>query len=79
MIRLREIVTWPIVLYQKTFSFDHGPMKHLYPFGFCPYYPTCSEYGRQAILKYGVLLGILKGIWRILRCHPWTKGGVDHP
>lgn len=79
MIRLRDIATWPIVLYQKTLSYDHGPMRHLFPLGFCPYYPTCSEYGRQAILKHGIIVGILKGIWRIVRCHPWTKGGIDKP
>lgn len=76
---LREIATLPIRLYQKTLSFDHGPMRHLYPEGFCPYYPTCSEYGRRAILKHGIFHGIALGVWRILRCHPWAKGGIDHP
>lgn len=79
MMRLREIATWPIVLYQKTLSYDHGPMKRIYPLGFCPYHPTCSEYGRLAILKHGIFFGILKAIWRIVRCHPWTKGGIDKP
>ncbi len=76
---IREIVVIPIVIYQKTFSFDHGPMKHLYPNGFCPFYPSCSEYCRQSIIKDGVMLGILKGIYRIARCHPFTSGGVDKP
>ncbi len=79
MMRLRNIATWPIVLYQKTLSYDHGPMKRLYPLGYCPYYPTCSEYGRRAILKHGIFHGIALASWRILRCHPWTKGGIDHP
>lgn len=79
MIRVRDIATWPIIFYQKTLSFDHGPMRHWYPNGYCPFYPTCSEYARRAILEHGIFHGILLGIWRILRCHPWTKGGVDHP
>lgn len=54
-------------------------MKSLYPYGYCPFYPSCSEYTRQAILKYGAPKGIIKGTNRIIRCHPWTKGGVDHP
>lgn len=43
----------------------------------CKYYPTCSEYTIQAIEKYGALKGSIKGIWRILRCNPFSKGGYD--
>lgn len=43
----------------------------------CKYYPSCSEYMKQAIEKYGCLLGILKGIKRILKCNPFSKGGYD--
>lgn len=45
----------------------------------CRYYPSCSEYSIQAIEKYGILKGTLKSIWRILRCNPFSKGGVDYP
>ncbi|MFA5947271.1 MAG: membrane protein insertion efficiency factor YidD [Patescibacteria group bacterium] len=54
-------------------------MKILYPNGYCPFYPSCSEYTRQSILKDGVIVGIAKGGWRICRCHPFTEGGVDLP
>lgn len=70
---------WLIRLYQKTFSPDHGPMKNFFAPGVCRFYPTCSEYGHQAIKKYGLLRGVPKTIWRILRCNPWSKGGVDMP
>ncbi len=40
----------------------------------CKYYPTCSEYTKQAIDKYGVLKGVFLGIARILRCNPFSKG-----
>ncbi len=43
----------------------------------CKYYPTCSEYTKQAIDKYGALKGIFLGAKRILRCNPFSKGGYD--
>ena len=43
----------------------------------CIYYPSCSEYFEQAVVKYGVAKGSLKGIYRILRCHPFARGGYD--
>lgn len=64
-----------IRLYQATLSPDHGPASG----GFygCRYYPSCSEYMARAIEKHGCLVGIAKGIWRIVRCNPFAKGGVD--
>jgi putative membrane protein insertion efficiency factor len=66
-----------IRLYQKTLSPDHGPLKILFPHGYCKFQPTCSEYGYAAILKYGVFKGVPLTVWRILRCNPCSKGGVD--
>lgn len=43
----------------------------------CKYYPSCSEYTKQAILKYGCIRGTIKGIFRICRCNPFSKGGYD--
>ena len=43
----------------------------------CKYYPTCSEYTKQAILKYGSIKGTLLGIKRIIKCNPFSKGGYD--
>ena len=43
----------------------------------CKFIPTCSEYGIEAIEKYGALKGGLLTIWRILRCNPFSKGGYD--
>ena len=43
----------------------------------CRYYPTCSEYGLEAIEKYGAFKGGFMTIWRILRCNPFVKGGYD--
>lgn len=43
----------------------------------CRYYPTCSNYAVQAIQKHGAIRGSIMGISRILRCHPFVKGGYD--
>src|SRR4051812_39216136 len=43
----------------------------------CRYYPSCSAYAMGAIQQHGVVKGIGLGTWRIARCHPWAKGGVD--
>ena len=43
----------------------------------CKYGPTCSQYMIDALEKYGVVKGLAKGIWRILRCNPFSKGGYD--
>ena len=43
----------------------------------CKYYPTCSEYTKQTIEKYGTIKGLVLGIYRILRCNPWSYGGYD--
>ena len=53
--------------------------QYLYPLKYtkCPYYPTCSQYGLEAIEKYGAFKGGLMAIWRILRCNPFSKGGYD--
>jgi conserved hypothetical protein TIGR00278 len=45
----------------------------------CKFYPTCSDYMILSIEKYGILKGLLKGIWRIIRCNPISKGGIDYP
>ena len=57
-----------IRFYQKRLS------KHT-----CMFYPTCSEYTMESINNRGVLAGILLGTWRILRCHPFQKGGKYDP
>ncbi len=69
-----------ISFYQKTLS--RPISKFLEYFGLlknnsCVFYPTCSEYTKEAIKKYGILKGIFLGIRRILRCHPWQKNHID--
>ena len=66
-----------IRIYQKTLSFDHGWPKIFYPNGYCRFHPTCSEYGYQAIEKYGVVKGGFLAMARVFRCNPFNKGGND--
>lgn len=67
-------------LYQRTFSPDHSKFgKALFPGGFCKYTPSCSEYAIGAVKKRGVTVGLCKSFWRLLRCNPFSKGGLDLP
>ena len=66
-----------IRFYQATLSPDHGPAKHKFPHGYCKFYPTCSEYGYESLKRHGFVKGWMYALWRIVRCNPWTKGGVD--
>jgi uncharacterized protein len=44
----------------------------------CKYHPSCSRYASDALRKYGPVKGSLKAAWRLLRCNPWSHGGVDY-
>jgi len=74
---IKEAVLTGIRVYQKTLSPDHGPLRSLSLHGYCKYHPSCSEYGYQAIKKYGIIKGGKMAIWRVLRCNPWSQGGND--
>jgi putative membrane protein insertion efficiency factor len=69
MRHLRWIVVAPIVVYQRLIS-PALPRR-------CKYEPTCSAYAVQAIREFGILRGLALGVWRLLRCNPWSHGGYD--
>jgi putative membrane protein insertion efficiency factor len=48
------------------------------PAGTCKYHPSCSQYAIDAFRAHGLLKGAAFACWRILRCNPWSHGGVDH-
>lgn len=66
---LKKILIALIKFYRKYLS----PLKKTK----CPYYPTCSTYGLEAVEKYGAFKGGALAAWRILRCNPFSKGGYD--
>lgn len=43
----------------------------------CKYYPSCSQYAVIALERHGLLRGSALALWRLLRCNPWSRGGVD--
>ena len=65
---LKKIAVFLIQIYQKI-SLLTPPC--------CRFYPTCSQYTKEAIIKYGFIKGGWLGLKRILRCHPWNEGGYD--
>jgi uncharacterized protein len=65
----RAIAVAPLRLYQRAIS-PALPAR-------CKYYPSCSSYGITAIRRYGILRGLVLAAWRVLRCNPWSHGGVD--
>ena len=68
---MRAALIAPIRLYQRAVSPLIG--RH------CKYHPTCSAYAVEAIRDFGVARGVVLAGWRLLRCNPWSHGGVDHP
>jgi hypothetical protein len=44
----------------------------------CRFHPACSQYAADALRRHGPVKGSLKAAWRVLRCHPWSRGGVDY-
>ena len=74
----KKFVIFLIVGYQWTIPPDHGVLvRWMFPYGYCRYHPTCSEYARRAVERYGAVRGLARAVWRVLRCNPWSKGGVD--
>ena len=70
MTGLRSLAVAPIRLYQRAIS-PAIPQR-------CRYHPSCSHYAVGAIKHYGILRGLVLAAWRVLRCNPWSHGGVDH-
>ena len=66
---IKQLLIWLIVLYQNSLSYLIG--------GQCRFYPTCSEYSKQALHKHGALKGSFLAVKRVCSCHPLHEGGID--
>lgn len=69
MNRLRALAVAPLHVYQHIIS-PALPRR-------CKYYPTCSQYAVDSIRSFGILRGLVLASWRLLRCNPFSHGGVD--
>jgi putative membrane protein insertion efficiency factor len=69
VIAARSVVVAPVRFYQRFVS-PAIPQR-------CKYHPSCSQYSVTAIRRYGILRGLILSAWRLLRCNPWSHGGVD--
>lgn len=74
---MKWLFIWFIRLYQKTLSPDHGPLRRFFPYGYCRFHPTCSDYGLESYKRFGVFKGTGLTVWRICRCNPFSAGGED--
>lgn len=68
---LRAVVLAPLRFYARFISPGLPPR--------CKYHPSCSAYAVQAVERYGILRGFVLAGWRVLRCNPFSHGGVDFP
>jgi uncharacterized protein len=67
---MKQIAALPVHAYRVVVSPLIGPR--------CKYHPTCSRYALDAIQEVGVVRGLILAAWRLLRCNPWSHGGIDH-
>ena len=75
---MKKVVIFAIKAYQKLDFFNSQFFKTLFlTDSICRYSPTCSNYMIGAVERFGVIKGTFLGIRRIMRCHPYSKGGVD--
>ncbi len=68
---IKKTIIWVVRFYQNFISPHLGKN--------CRFYPSCSEYCRQTIEKYGLTRGLRLSLVRIIKCHPWHQGGIDLP
>lgn len=76
---MRYLLSFFIVIYQKLLSRDTGFLPKIFGVSTptCIFYPTCSEYSKEAILKYGSIKGIILSAKRVARCNPFNEPKID--
>ncbi|MBI2447192.1 MAG: membrane protein insertion efficiency factor YidD [Candidatus Omnitrophica bacterium] len=70
---MRNFVTKSVLILIKFYKTGISP----YRLPSCRFHPSCSSYLLESVEQYGCITGITKGLWRLLRCHPFSKGGYD--
>lgn len=70
---LSRVLAWPLILLVRIYQATLSPFLG----GQCRYHPTCSHYAIQALKEHGAVKGAVLAARRIMRCHPFAKGGYD--
>jgi len=73
--RGRSLLATPLIALVHVYRWTLGA---LVPAGTCKYHPSCSQYALDALRAHGPVKGTAKAAWRLLRCNPWSRGGVDY-
>ncbi|MBU1039095.1 membrane protein insertion efficiency factor YidD [Patescibacteria group bacterium] len=73
----KKVFILVIEIYQHTLSPDHGWGRLFWPKAGCIFYPSCSQYTKQAIIKYNLAKGLWFGLRRLIKCRPGGAGGFD--
>jgi uncharacterized protein len=71
-------VTAIAVLLVRAYRLGLAPLFPRTVGGRCKYHPSCSQYALDALREYGFTRGVVLAGWRLLRCNPWSRGGVDY-
>lgn len=71
---VRRVLSWPLIALVRAYQILISPLTP----PSCRYYPSCSAYALTAVRRFGPLTGTWLAVRRVLRCHPWAAGGVDH-
>jgi putative membrane protein insertion efficiency factor len=74
-VTVRTVLSAPLIGLVYLYRYTLGV---LVPAGTCKYHPSCSQYAIDALRKYGPVKGTALAAWRLLRCNPWSRGGVDY-
>ena len=70
---MNKLLGYALAVMVKIYQYSLGTVLG----GRCRFYPSCSEYARQSLIKHGAIRGTARSAWRILRCNPWNPGGRD--
>jgi len=65
------------IVYRRILSADTGLVRFWFPFGCCRFYPSCSQYAEKLIEARGLFCALPRIAWRLLRCNPYSAGGID--
>jgi len=73
----KNIIVMLINVYQFLLSPDHSWLRARFPYGYCRHYPSCSQYSKEAVIKFGLIKGLYLSLKRLSKCHPWAEPSVD--